>query len=53
MSHLPPSGNSGQSFIEYALIIILFAIVFLSINLIFGDSLREFLTDFGINGFQS
>lgn len=53
MSQYQPSGGSGQSFIEYALIIILFAIVFLSINLIFGDDLRTFLIDFGLNGFQS
>ena len=35
-----PSNRSGQSFIEYALIIILFAIVLLSILLIVGDDLR-------------
>ena len=40
-----PSNRSGQSFIEYALIIILFAIVLLSILLIFGDDLRVLIND--------
>ncbi|MCB0064404.1 MAG: hypothetical protein KDE19_19905 [Caldilineaceae bacterium] len=44
MSRLP-SNRSGQSFIEYALMIILFAIVLLSILLILGDDLRTFVND--------
>lgn len=52
MSHLPPR-STGQGFIEYALIIILFAIVFLSITLIFGDDLRTFINDLVRLGFQS
>ncbi len=40
-----PSNRGGQSFIEYALMIILFAIVLLSILLILGDDLRSFLND--------
>lgn len=44
MSRLP-SNRSGQSFIEFALIIILFAIVLLSILLILGDDLRTFIND--------
>lgn len=44
MSRLP-SNRRGQSFIEYALMIILFAIVMLSILLILGDDLRTFIND--------
>jgi Flp pilus assembly pilin Flp len=44
MSRLP-SNRTGQSFIEFALIIILFAIVLLSILLILGDDLRTFIND--------
>ena len=44
MSRLP-SNRSRQSFIEYALIIILFAIVLLAILLILGDDLRSFIND--------
>jgi Flp pilus assembly pilin Flp len=44
MSRLP-SNRTGQSFIEYALIIILLAIVMLSILLILGDDLRTFIND--------
>ncbi len=44
MSRLP-SNRSGQSFIEFTLIIILFAIVLLSILLILGDDLRTFIND--------
>lgn len=44
MSRLP-SSRSGQSFIEYALMIILVAIVILSILLILGDDLRTFIND--------
>lgn len=40
-----PSNRGGQSFIEYALIIILLAIVMLSILLILGDDLRTFIND--------
>ena len=40
-----PSNRGGQSFIEYALMIILFSIVLLSILLILGDDLRAFLND--------
>ena len=44
MSRLP-SNRSGQSFVEYALMIILFAIVLLAILLILGDDLRTFIND--------
>jgi Flp pilus assembly pilin Flp len=44
MSRLP-SNQGGQGFVEYALIIILFAIVLLSILLILGDDLRTFIND--------
>jgi Flp pilus assembly pilin Flp len=47
MSRLP-SNRSGESFIEFALIIILLAIVMLSILLIVGDSIRVFFNDIGI-----
>jgi Flp pilus assembly pilin Flp len=47
MSRLP-SNRSGENFIEFALIIILLAIVMLSILLIVGDSIREFLNDLGL-----
>jgi Flp pilus assembly pilin Flp len=47
MSRLP-SNRSGENFIEFALIIILLAIVMLSILLIVGDSIRVFLNDIGI-----
>ena len=40
-----PSNRSGQSFVEYALIIILFAVVLLSILLIVGDDLRVLIND--------
>jgi Flp pilus assembly pilin Flp len=40
-----PSNRGGQSFIEYALMIILVAIVLLSILLILGDDLRTFIND--------
>lgn len=43
-----PTNRSGENFIEFALIIILLAIVMLSILLIVGDSIREFLNDIGI-----
>jgi Flp pilus assembly pilin Flp len=44
MSRLP-SNRGGQNFVEYALMIILFAIVLLSILLILGDDLRTFIND--------
>ncbi len=47
MSRLP-SKRGSDSFIEFALIIILFAIVLLSILLIVGDDIREFFNDIGI-----
>ena len=47
MSRLP-NNRSGENFIEFALIIILLAIVMLSILLIVGDSIRVFLNDIGI-----
>ncbi|MBW7883280.1 MAG: hypothetical protein H3C34_11710 [Caldilineaceae bacterium] len=47
MSRLP-SSRSGESFMEFALMIILLAIVMLSILLIVGDNIREFFNDIGI-----
>ena len=44
MTRMPPN-QGGQGFIEYALIIILIAIVILSILLIVGDDLRTFIND--------
>jgi Flp pilus assembly pilin Flp len=43
----PPSRPSelGQSFIEYALILILIAIVVLAIFLIMGEEIRTFVND--------
>jgi Flp pilus assembly pilin Flp len=38
-------GESGQSFIEYALILMLIAIVVLAIFLIMGDEIRSFVND--------
>jgi Flp pilus assembly pilin Flp len=40
-----PSDKGGQSFIEYALIIILISIAILSILLIFGDDIRTVIND--------
>jgi Flp pilus assembly pilin Flp len=40
-----PSDKGGQSFIEYALIIILISIAILSILLIFGDDIRTMIND--------
>ncbi len=37
--------NSGQSFVEYALILILIAIVVAAILLIMGDEIRTFVND--------
>jgi Flp pilus assembly pilin Flp len=39
------SNESGQSFLEYALIIVLIAIVVLAILLILGDDIRVFVID--------
>jgi len=39
------SNESGQSFLEYALIILLIAIVVLAILLILGDDIRVFVIE--------
>lgn len=39
------SSENGQSFVEYALILILIAIVVLAIFLIMGDEIRSFVND--------
>lgn len=52
MSRLP-SNRTGQSFIEYVLIIILLAIVMLAILLILGDDLRTFINDLLLTWFPS
>ena len=52
MSRLP-SNRSGQGFIEYALMIILVAIVLLAILLILGDDLRTFINDLLLEWFPS
>lgn len=44
MQNKPPR-DSGQSFIEYALILVLIAIVVLAIFLIMGDEIRTFVND--------
>ena len=44
MRRMPPD-KGGQSFIEYALIIILISIAILSILLIFGDDIRTVIND--------
>ncbi len=41
----PNSSNSGQGIIEFALILLLIAIVVLAILLILGDDLRAFVFD--------
>jgi Flp pilus assembly pilin Flp len=43
----PPSFDAelGQSFVEYALILLLIAIVVLAILLIMGDEIRSFVND--------
>ena len=38
-------GRGGQSFVEYALLLILVSIVLLSILLILGNDLRTFIND--------
>ncbi len=46
MSPKPPNfSDSGQGIIEFALILLLIAIVVLAILLILGDDLRAFLFD--------
>lgn len=40
-----PSNRTGQSFVEFALMIILLSIVLLSILLILGDSIRVVIND--------
>ena len=39
------SGRGGQSFVEYALLLILVSIVLLSILLIMGNDLRSLIND--------
>lgn len=41
----PSPGRGGQSFVEYALLLILVSIVLLSILLILGNDLRTFIND--------
>lgn len=41
----PNETEQGQSFIEYALILLLIAIVVLAILLIMGDEIRAFVND--------
>lgn len=48
-----PSNRGGQSFLEYALMIILIAIVVLSILLIVGDDLRTFVNDLFLRWFPA
>ncbi len=43
-----PSNRNSENFVEFALIIILLAIVMLSILLIVGDNIRELFNDIGI-----
>jgi len=45
MSSTRLSSQSGQSLIEYALILMLIAIITLAILLILGDDLRAFIFD--------
>ncbi len=40
-----PAADRGQSFVEYALILLLIAIVVLAIFLIMGDEIRTFVND--------
>ena len=44
MTRMPPN-RAGQSFVEFALMIILVAIVILAILLILGDDLRTLVND--------
>lgn len=41
----PSSGRGGQSFVEYALLLILVSIFLLAILLILGNDLRTFIND--------
>jgi Flp pilus assembly pilin Flp len=45
MEKRPMTHEAGQSFVEYALILILIAIVVLAIFLIMGDEIRTFVND--------
>lgn len=46
-------GRGGQGFVEYALLLILVSIVFLSILLILGDDLRTFVNDLLLRWFPT
>lgn len=48
-----PSGRGGESFIEYAIMIILVAIVILAILLIVGDDLRTVINDLLLRWFPA
>lgn len=48
-----PSNRGGQSFLEYALMIILVSIVVLAILLIVGDDLRVFVNDLFLRWFPA
>ena len=48
-----PSNRGGLSFLEYALMIILLAIVVLAILLIVGDDLRTFVNDLFLRWFPA
>ena len=48
-----PSNRGGQSFLEYALMIVLVAIVVLAILLIIGDDLRVFVNDLFLRWFPA
>ncbi|MBI3959664.1 MAG: hypothetical protein HY328_12715 [Chloroflexi bacterium] len=48
-----PSNRGGQSFLEYALMIVLVAIVVLAILLIVGDDLRVFVNDLFLRWFPT
>ena len=48
-----PSNRGGQSFLEYALMIILLAIVVLAILLIVGGDLRVFVNDLFLRWFPA
>ncbi len=48
-----PSNRGGQGFLEYALMIVLVAIVVLAILLIVGDDLRVFVNDLFLRWFPT
>lgn len=48
-----PSNRGGQSFLEYALMIVLISIVVLAILLIVGDDLRVFVNDLFLRWFPA